>query len=377
MPSFYTNRSDFDPERIVTKWLRSTFIKKCRPGIIFLHPLDSDLPHDNMPMLWHLETMAEAFLRKFTVLSCAYVVPTSERASTLPSETLSQRLLQLETTIGKLNGYGSHEWHASMFPGVFKGQPETAWSAALLLLKSINEAQAKKSFASPSPALRRTTLVSSDAGLVLKDLADLLFNEFKKKRRNDDLDAKITLGRISMECTPPEQPQRHSTLIDLADLLSERFKMETRKEDLDELITLKRAASEHMPPNDPQRQVILRDLWDMLSERFKKEGRREDLDELITLKRAASEQIPPSDPQRQAILRDLEDVLYERFKNEGRREDLDELITLKRVASEHMPPNDLQRQAILRNLEDMLSERFKKEGRREDLDELIMLKRAA
>lgn len=74
--------------------------------------------------------------------------------------------------------------------------------------------------------------------LVLKDLADILFKEFKSKEKDHNLNAVITLGQTALEFTSPERPRRQSVLIGLAGLLSERFSKESRKKDLDELITL-------------------------------------------------------------------------------------------------------------------------------------------
>ncbi|KAI6128093.1 hypothetical protein EDD16DRAFT_1702005 [Pisolithus croceorrhizus] len=148
-----------------------------------------------------------------------------------------------------------------MFSGVFKGRPETSWSAALLLLKDISQTQAKESIPLPvGPAL-------------------------KKNSRNSDLDAVIAFVRTAMEFTPPGHPQRRSALIDLADILSERFDKEGTKVDVHEVITLRRDASQCMSTDDPQRLAIRLDLYKSLFQRFRSRGFFVDLEEIISLRR--------------------------------------------------------------------------------------------
>ncbi|KAI6022007.1 hypothetical protein EDC04DRAFT_346077 [Pisolithus marmoratus] len=200
MPSFHTDCNDFDAESVFTKWLYSNFIKRCHPGIIFLHSLDCDPTHDTMLMLRHLETFAKAFLNTFAVPSRVYVVPTSKPDSAIPNESLSPRLSQLETIMGALNGNGKHKWRASMFPGVFKGQPETAWSAVLLLLKGIAETETN----------------FSHGYTALEDLVYFFFEEVWGGASNGNLDLIVMLGRIVLELTPPEHPQHCSILINLS-----------------------------------------------------------------------------------------------------------------------------------------------------------------
>ncbi|KAI5990180.1 hypothetical protein EDD15DRAFT_1185475 [Pisolithus albus] len=311
----------------MTGWLESKFTKKCHSAILFLHSLDCD-PTGDMSMSWHLEKFAKAFSNKFTVPSDIYVVPTSNPVSTLPSETLSQRLSQLKTMTERLNGNAEHGWRASMFPGVFKGLPETAWSAALLLLKGI--AHTQEFPVSSSPALKRMAAKSPDSRLPLKDIADILFKEFKEKQSNRDLDAIIMLGQTALELTPPDHPDRHSALTDLASLLSKRFNKEGRKEDLDELITLKRTASEYMSPDYPQRQTLLLELDDYLSERVKRTDSAADLEEIISLRRAALERIPLQNRCRG--LHNLANALHEQFQKQGTEDSIAEAIGLARTA---------------------------------------------
>ncbi|KAI6025276.1 hypothetical protein BKA83DRAFT_4259250 [Pisolithus microcarpus] len=311
-------------------WLESKFTNECYSAILFLHSLDSDTTSGDMSISWHLEAFAKTFRNKFTVPSDVYVVPTSNPVSTLPSETLSQRLSQLKTMTERLNGNGERDWHTSVFPGVFKGQPETAWSAALLLLKGIALAQTKGSLASPRPASKRMPPKSPGVRLVLTDLASSLFREFEGKERNRDLDAIIMLGQIALEFIPPEHPQRRSTLIGLAGLLSERFEQEKRKEDLDELITLKRGALECMLPDEPQRQTLLLELDDYLSERFQREYSVVDLEEIVSLRRAALEGTPS--PSRPRALLNLANALREQFERQDLESSLVEAVSVARAA---------------------------------------------
>ncbi|KAI6104658.1 hypothetical protein EDD16DRAFT_261483 [Pisolithus croceorrhizus] len=416
----------------MTGWVESKFIENCRSTILFLHSLDSDIRNGDNSMSWHLGTFAKTFRGKFTVPSSVYVVPTSHPDSALPRETASRRLLQLKAMTEGLNGDKQHNWHASIFPGVFKGQPETAWSATLLLLKSITQAQ--EFFASPGADLSLIPPKFPEGCLTLNDLSDSLFREFEEKGRDRDLDAIIMLGWTALEFTPVEHPERHLTLIHLASLLSERFNKEGRKEDLDEAITLKRAASEYMSPGDPQKQTILLELDNYLFQRFKRTDSMVDLEEIISLRRAALERTPQ--PNRCRVLLDLADALHEQFQNKGTENsiaeavslaraaldlcpprhpdhasprdrlesylettrlvlkdfanplfkefkkeegnrDLDEMIMLGQTALEFTPPDHPQRLPVLTGLVGLLSERSNKEGRKEDLDELITLKRAA
>ncbi|KAI6142591.1 hypothetical protein BKA82DRAFT_742944 [Pisolithus tinctorius] len=320
---------------MVTKWLKSTFIKKCRPGIIFLHSLDSDLPHDGMLMSRHLDTFAKAFPNKFAVPSRVYVVSTSKPASTLPSETLSQRLSQLETIVGGLNGNGNHKWHASMFPGVFKGQPETAWSAVLLLFKGIAETEAKEFPAFPKPTLKRTPPNFLPGYIILRDLADFLFEEFRKEGTSGDLDAIITLGRTALEFIPSKHPRRHSILINLADLLYERFQKEDTAVDLDEIITLRQAASDLMPPDDTETLAVLLQLDNCLYQRFGRKNVLVDLEDIISLRRVVLEYTPQN---RCKPLLSLADALYEKYQALGSVNDIEEALSLARTASQLDPP---------------------------------------
>ncbi|KIK26921.1 hypothetical protein PISMIDRAFT_79224, partial [Pisolithus microcarpus 441] len=116
-------------------------------------------------------------------------------------------------------------------------------------------------------ALKRMPPKSLDSCSTLKDIAHILFKEFKKKERSRDPDAIIMLGKTALELTPLDHPHHHSALVDLASLLTERFNEEGRKEDLDELITLKRTEADYMSPDDAQRQTLLLELDDYLSER--------------------------------------------------------------------------------------------------------------
>ncbi|KAI5996946.1 hypothetical protein EDD15DRAFT_2412538 [Pisolithus albus] len=325
-PSFHTGRDNVDADDTIADWLKSNFTEKCHPGILFLHSLDSDPTCGDMLISRHLEGFAKAFPNKFKIPSRVYVVPTSSSNSTLPSEKLGQRLLQLNTMTEALNGHGNCKWHASMFPGVFNGQRETARSAALLLIRDISQTQAKKSvFFLNEPTLK--CLVPQ-----FLDLANLLFKEFRKDPRNGDLDAIITFGRTSMELTPPKHPQRHSALINLADLLSERFDKEGTKEDLDEVITLRRDALECLSPNDPQRLATHLDLDKSLSQRFRSRGALVDLEEIISLRRVESESTPA--PDRYKPLLSLADFLHEKYRILGSVDDIEEAIRLVHTASQ-------------------------------------------
>ncbi|KAI5997223.1 hypothetical protein F5J12DRAFT_338655 [Pisolithus orientalis] len=330
IPLFHSNREDLDlhTENAMISWL--SLSEKCHSGILFLHSLESDPTDGHTLMIQRFESLIKRFSSQATVPSCVYVVPTINLGSLLPDETLSQQLSQLKNTIGALNCNRNNKWHASIFPEVYKGQPETAWSAALLLLKDIAEIQAKVTTPLPKePALKRMPLQLPDGHLALKDLADLLFSNFKRRERVGNCGV-ITLGRTVLELTPPDHLQRHSALISLAALLFERFQREGTKEDLDETITLKRAASEYISSDDPQRQTILLELDDCLYERFRRSDSIADLEEIISLRRVLLEHTPT--PDRCRPLLNLANSLHGKFQKQGSISDINEAINLADAA---------------------------------------------
>ncbi|KAI6165611.1 hypothetical protein EDD17DRAFT_174519 [Pisolithus thermaeus] len=323
-PSFHSHSNNLNTENGIAGWLESKFTGISFSGILFLHSLGSDTTSGDMSMSWHLETFAKAFYNKFTVPSDIYVVPTCDPDSNLPSEILSQRLSQLKTVTEGLNGNGEHAWHVSMFPGIFKGQPETAWSAALLLLKGITQAQTEEFFISPRPALQRMPTEFPDSRLVLRDLARILFNEFKVEKRNRDLVAIITIGRIVLEYSPSEHSPRHSPLIDLADLLSEWFNKKMGNDDVDESITSEQVASNLMPPAAPYRITTLHEIAHHLYPASRRGGSILDLKETIPLRRAALERTHPLGRCRPLL--NLAGSLYEQFQRQGTKERIAEAV---------------------------------------------------
>ncbi|KAI5992852.1 hypothetical protein EDC04DRAFT_1289438 [Pisolithus marmoratus] len=331
MTSFHTEHEDPGAQNAAIDWLKSSCFEKCHYGILFLHSLDSDLTDDsNTLMTQRLETFAKALPSEFSVPSRVYVVPSTNLD---PSETLNQRLSRLKTM---LDGNENRQYHASLFPGIFKGQSETAWCAALLLLKAISETQASGSIPlSRELALKRMAPQLPSDRLALKDLADILFKEFRKKR-SGDLDALITLARAALEFTPPEHPSHHSALINLANLLYDRFKEEDTKVDLDEVIALRRTAWECMLPDDLEKQTILLELDDCLYERFRREDVMADLEEIISLRRAALERTPPHNRCKQLL--HLASSVHEKFQKQGLMNDIKEAVRLADTALGLCPP---------------------------------------
>ncbi|KAI6122094.1 hypothetical protein EV401DRAFT_1372754 [Pisolithus croceorrhizus] len=287
-----------------------------------------------MPITRHVEALARALPNGFSVPSRIYVVPTSKPDSTLPIEVPMRRLSQLEAIVSTLNGDPSGKWHASIFPGVFQGQPEIARCAILLLLRDVTEASEFSTL--PRPNLKHMPTRLSNARSAVKDLFDLLLREAEHKSCNN-LGELITLARTALEFTPPEHAHRRSALIHLANVLYERFRKEDTNVDLDEVIKLRRVAWESMPPDDPERQTILLELDDCLYERFRRGGAITDLVEVISLRRAALERIPLSDRCRQLLK--LADSLAERFERLGSVTDINEAIGLGRTALELCPPS--------------------------------------
>lgn len=141
-PSFHTEVDGFNAEKITTDWIESRFTEKCRgSGILFLHSLTRDPMHNDMSIARHLDTFATTFPRGFTVPSLVYVVPTKERACILDEQKVNQRLLRLESAVTSLKDNDNGKRRVSMFPEVFRGQPDTAWRAVQLLLKDMESLQ--------------------------------------------------------------------------------------------------------------------------------------------------------------------------------------------------------------------------------------------
>ncbi|KAI5991966.1 hypothetical protein EDD15DRAFT_2368739 [Pisolithus albus] len=331
-PSFRTGRDNVHVRNMITEWLEWNFtddtFEKCRPGILFLHSLDSDPTCDDMLMSRHLESFAKAFPSKFRVPSRVYVVPTDNPNSTLPSEKLGQQFSQLNAVMEALNGHRNCIWQASMFPGVFKGEPEIAWSAALLFLKDMSQSLAEELIHPPiKPALRRMTPQLPNDRLALKDFADLLFREYREMGWNSDLDAITTLGRTVLELSSPQLPRHHVALTNLADLLSDQFKKEGTDGILDEIITLERATLECMPQNHPGRQTTLLDLDDFLSERFRRGDAIADLEKIVSLRRAVLELTHPPDRCSRQLL-NLANALHEKFQRNHSVNDINEAVNL-------------------------------------------------
>ncbi|KAI6113398.1 hypothetical protein EDD17DRAFT_1834636 [Pisolithus thermaeus] len=146
--------------------------------------------------------------------------------------------------------------------------------------------------------------------LVLKDLADILFKEFKSKEKDHNLNAVITLGQTALEFTSPERPRCQSVLIGLAGLLSERF-------------------------SEPQRQTILLELDDHLFECFKCEDSMVDLEDIISLSRAALERTCPLDRCRPLV--NLANALHEQFQKQDTENSIAKAVSLFGVSQVHLP----------------------------------------
>ncbi|KIK12624.1 hypothetical protein PISMIDRAFT_433393 [Pisolithus microcarpus 441] len=346
-PSFHTDY-DFYAKNVMTSWLKSRFTKKCRSGILFFHALAKDPRDLDVLMQRHLDTFATIFPKESTVPSCVYVVPTGNSADL----ERGQRLSELESVVETSYPNGGRNWHVSAFPGVFQGQTEMAWSAALLLLKDIVETQANE-----YPGTRRITfkyippkIPNGHPGL--KDFTDLLFERFKEETTDCSLDAKIILGRVARDLTPTSHPGHVSALIACADLLSERFEKEKSKADLDEVVALRRTAWSSLPPHDPRRQETLVALDICLHKRFKREESVTDLQEIITLRRTTVECTSP--PDRCKPLVHLANALHERFQVLRLKSDLEEAIELANDAMAlnlpHHPDRALARECLARCL---------------------------
>ncbi|KAI6042166.1 hypothetical protein EDC04DRAFT_1054300 [Pisolithus marmoratus] len=286
-------------------------------------------------MIRRLRALGKALPSKLPVPSRIYVVPTTNSD---PTERLNERLSHLQTT---LSGNGNCHCHATLFPGIFEGRPETAWRAALLFLKDISGTQVNESTTLPhEPTLKRMPPQLPNGRLALKDLADLLFREFRKKR-NGDLGELIILARTALEFTPPEHPHHQSALISLANLLYERFKKEDTKADLDEVIRLRRSACECLLPDDLGKQTILLELDDCLYERFRREDAIVDLEEIISLRQAALDCTPP--PNRCRQLLNVASAIHEKFQKQGLVGDINEAVSLADTALGLCPPGHLDR----------------------------------
>ncbi|KAI6013834.1 hypothetical protein EDC04DRAFT_687464 [Pisolithus marmoratus] len=319
---------------MMINWLKSSFSEKYYSGVLFAHSLDSNPTADSTLVARHLEAFANTLPNRFTVPSRVHVVPT-RKPDSVPSEVPRQRLSQLESIVRTLKGNRSRKWHVSVFPEVFEGQPEIAWSAALLLLKDMTETQANEFFTFPRPTLKRMPVRLPDAHLALKGLSDFLLREFGYNRSGAS-SALITLARTALEFTPQGHPHYHSALINFANVLYERFKKEDTNLNLDEVIALRRTVWKRMFPDDPERQSILLELDNCLNERFRRGDAIADLEEIISLRRAALEHTSSSNRCRQLL--NLANSLVEKYEKLGLVTDIKEAIDLGRTALEFCPP---------------------------------------
>ncbi|KAI5996970.1 hypothetical protein EDD15DRAFT_385717 [Pisolithus albus] len=323
-PSFHTKHA-FYAQNFMRNWLKSRFTKKCQSGILFLHPFSKDPRDPDVLMQRHLDMFATSFPKKSMIPSRVYVVPTGNSTSA----TLGQRLSELDDVMKSLHHNGGHKWHASVFPGVFNGQTEVAWGAAVLLLKDI-VTQPNELSGSRRPTLKCIPPKRANDQSAVKSLADLLFERFKDETTDCSLDAKIILGRVARDLTPMGHPGHVSAIIACADILSERYEKEESRADLDELVTLRRAAWASIPPLDPRQQRSLVALDDCLYKRFKRSGAIADLEEIISLRRLALECASLRDRCRSLV--DLANALRERYQVLRLKSDLKEAIKVASAA---------------------------------------------
>ncbi|KAI6033482.1 hypothetical protein BKA83DRAFT_1794698 [Pisolithus microcarpus] len=333
-PSFRTNH-DFYAKNMMTSWLKSRFTKKCQSGILFLNPLAKDPRGPDVLMHRHLDIFATCFPKKSMVPSRVYLVPIGNSADA----GLGQRLSELDNAVKSYRN-GGRKWHASVYPGVFDGQTEVAWSAAVLLLKDV-VTQADESPSSRKITLKCIPAKLQDSHLALKNLADLLFGRFKEETTDCSLDAKVVLGRVARDLTHTSHPGHVSAIISCADVLSERYEKEESRADLDELVTLRRAAWASMPPLDPRWQKSLSALDDCLYKCFKRWGGIADLEEVISLRRLALESASLQDRCRSLV--HLSNALRERYQVLRLRSDLEEATKLASAALALDPPDHLGR----------------------------------
>ncbi|KAI6106787.1 hypothetical protein EV401DRAFT_2077727 [Pisolithus croceorrhizus] len=90
----------------------------------------------------------------------------------------------------------------------------------------------------PSGEIYQTSLPwGSQIAVPISSTSLIVSNNDTEEGAKADLDEVIALWRGVLEVTPPENPERRSTLINFAHCLRERFNIDSAMADLDEVIT--------------------------------------------------------------------------------------------------------------------------------------------
>jgi len=109
------------------------FAEKCRrSGILYLHNLAGNPEEKGLLMRSHLRTFKETFPRGCRAPSRVCVVPTIDEGLKPNCNLVRQHLPKLQAAVNSLN-----EWQASMFPQIFRDEPEIACDAIRNLLAYI------------------------------------------------------------------------------------------------------------------------------------------------------------------------------------------------------------------------------------------------
>ncbi|KAI6008588.1 hypothetical protein EDC04DRAFT_892106 [Pisolithus marmoratus] len=371
-PSLYIRE---DPSREGTskkKWMDLNCTTGCRAaGILYMSDITS-IPRDDtsIELSSHLEAFGRTCPRSLAP-SAVHIVPTMSFGAMMSSETTRGRLASLQRQADGVD--------ASMDPGVFDGQPISAWEAVLQLLERMAPDSKDLQWII---SVQRTTLKNIFPGNIhhvsaLLSLIRVLSRQYQKDGNEADLNDIITLRQILLESTPADDPKRQLYVVELGDCLFQRFDKKGAMEDLTEIIDLRYAALELTPPGHQGRLMSLTNLANCLEERLSRDVTLQNSTEVITLRRAALELTPPGHQERLVSLVNLANSLQRRFEREGTVEVLEEVVIFRRAALEAAPSGHREYLPSLVNLADCLEEQFRRKGVMQDLTETITLRRAA
>ncbi|KAI6008164.1 hypothetical protein F5J12DRAFT_65921 [Pisolithus orientalis] len=169
----------------------------------------------------------------------------------------------------------------------------------------------------------------------------------------------VSHKRAQLKCCPPGHRGRDDALFDLAWVLHERFKKKRRINDLNEAITLHGDALELRQLKNDSRARSLHELALCLSYRYCEKGAVDDLKEAIRLGREALQLHRPGHPSRDVVLYNLARDLRRKFEKQADMLDLNEAIELLRDTLKLRPPGQLHRSLLLHSLARCLSDRYR------------------
>ncbi|KAL4065616.1 hypothetical protein V8B97DRAFT_2025652 [Scleroderma yunnanense] len=128
-PSFHTY-VDPDGEDVMRSWMNSKYTKQCKAAtVLYMHDIAAYEKDANLAVRKHLDTFRRTFPLGNVIPQTVHILPILDRGmrQPVPPEKIAQRMASLRKQ--------AEEANASMFPTIFDGTPEMAWSAVQELLE--------------------------------------------------------------------------------------------------------------------------------------------------------------------------------------------------------------------------------------------------